>query len=506
VTRRYLAFDFGAESGRAIVGTLHDGKLDLDILHRFPTEGISILGRRQWDVTRMYGEMLAALSLYARKYGPPLDAIGIDTWGVDFALIASDGTLLSNPTHYRDSGHQEAMQHAFSRIPREEIYQRTGIQFMPINTAWQLFSLARKNSPLLRVADKMLMMGDLFGYLLTGRAVCEYTNASTTQLLDCHTGMWDDELIRRLGLPRSIFPEIVQPGTTLGPLLPEIVQKTGIAPDTPVIAPATHDTGSAVVAVPALAKTVRSTGFSLGQRTDIRLPLNITDVPTQMNSGDWAYLSSGTWSLLGAEIPQPIVNDRSLALNFTNEGGFGGTIRLLKNIIGLWILQECRRTWQHDTGSEITYKSLMQEAAQAKPFVAIIDVDDPRLLAPANMCDTVQTLVREAGYNATLTRAQMVRIALESLALRYRRGIQELDSLTGRTTSVLHIIGGGCQNKLLCQMTADACAIPVLTGSVEATALGNILVQAIATGAIDSWSNGRKIVAGSFPTIRYDPA
>ncbi|MGI8907977.1 MAG: rhamnulokinase [Candidatus Sumerlaeaceae bacterium] len=493
-TRRYIAFDFGAESGRAIVGTIANGKLDLDVLHRFSTEGLVMQGRRQWDVTRMYAEMLTGLTAAARKYGPHFDGVGVDTWGVDFGLLASDGTLLANPTHYRDKAHASTMDELFAAghheskagsdpvsgaigaISRNDVYKRTGIQFLPFNTAWQLVSLVQRNSPLLECADKLLLMGDVFGYLLSGCTACEYTNASTTQLLNPNTRTWDDELVSHLGIPRHLLQPIIQPGSVLGALLPEIAAHTGIAPGTPVISPATHDTGSAVVAVPAAADT-----------------------------SDWAYLSSGTWSLMGAELGAPIVNEQSLALNYTSEGGYGGTIRFLKNIIGLWILQECRRCWQRELNTELPYAQLMEDAAAAQPFGAIINVDDPRLLAPENMCDIVQTLANESGYPDPLSRPQMTRCVLESLALRYRRTLHELDSLTGRTTRTLHVIGGGSQNTLLCQMTADACGISVLAGPAEATAIGNIAVQAIATGAVDSLAAARQLIAKSFSLTRYEP-
>lgn len=474
---RFLAFDLGAESGRGVVGSLQNGRLELEVLGRFPTEGITMLGRRQWDVTRMYGEMLQCLREYVRRFGPELDGIAVDTWGVDFGLLAADGTLLANPTHYRDTGHANAMQEAFEYVSREDIYRSSGIQLMPINSVFQLMHQVRSGSPLLGVADRLLLMGDLFGYLLSGRAVCEYTNASTTQLLDPRTREWNLPLIQKLDLPRHVFTELVRPGTILGKLLPEVCAATGMSLEVPVIAPATHDTGSAVAAVP---------------------------VDTA-SSAPWAYLSSGTWSLLGAEVPEPVITDRSMALNFTNEGGVEGTIRLLKNIIGLWVVQECRRRWESVDGQKLDYGSLTAEAAQSPAFAAVVDVDDPRLLAPADMPATLQELAREQGFEAPQSRGAILRCALESLALRYRRTLHELDSLTGQSTGVLHVIGGGCQNELLCQMTADACGIPVMAGPVEATAAGNVLLQALATGAVNSLADGRRIIAESFPARRYEP-
>ncbi len=472
--RRFLAFDLGAESGRAVLGTLEDGRIALEVIHRFRTEGVVMLGTRQWDLARIYEEMCAGLAICARDYTARLDGIGVDTWGVDFGLIAADGSVLGNPVHYRDKRNEGMQDAAFAKMPREEIYRRTGIQFLPFNTCYQLLSLVENDSPFLKAADSMLMMGDLLGYLLSGRRACEYTNASTTQLLDPAARDWDDELIAQLGLPRTLLPEIVPPGTVLGPILPELAAQTGIDPSTPIIAPATHDTGSAVAAVPV--------------------------------SGDapWAYLSSGTWSLLGAEIDAPCVNEASLRYEFTNEGGVDHTIRFLKNIFGLWLVQECRRAWERD-GESLNYEAMAAEAAAATPFAAIFDVDDPRLLAPEDMPETICTLSREAGCTPPATRGAIIRAALESLALKYRRTLHALDEVLGRKSEVLHIIGGGVQNRLLCQMTADACGVPVVAGPIEATALGNIGVQAIAAGAVSSLAEMREVIADSVSPVHYTP-
>lgn len=474
-TRRFLAFDFGAESGRAILGTLSEGRLELEELHRFATQGITVLGRRQWDITRMYAEMLTSLTRCARRHGPRLDGIAIDTWGVDYGLVARDGTILGNPTHYRDSAHQNVMEETLRAVPAEEVYAATGIQFMPFNTAWQLRSRVLAEDAALACAESFLMMADLFAYMLTGRRTCEYTNASTTQLLDARTRTWDNALIARLGIPRHIFPEPTQPGAVIGTLLPEVAAATGLAAETPVFAPATHDTGSAVAAV-----------------------------PVEEGSGAWAYLSSGTWSLLGAELPEPFITEESRRLNFTNEGGVAGTIRFLKNIIGLWIVQECRRAWVRE-GDETDYATLTAEAEAATPFVTVIDVDDPRLLAPDDMPAMIRTLARESGQPEPGTRGAMIRCVLESLALRYRRALREMDGALGRTTTRIHVIGGGVQNTLLTRMTASACGIPVLAGPVEATAVGNLIIQALGAGALPSLPQARRVVADSFPVVRYEP-
>lgn len=471
---KFLAFDLGAESGRGMLATLEGGRLALEEVHRFPTQGIVVLGTRQWDVTRIYGEMLEAMRRVARAHGPWLDGIGVDTWGVDFGLVAADGQILGNPVHYRDRRNDGAMEAAFETVPAEEIYAATGIQFMPFNTAYQLFAMERAGSPLLRVADSLLMMPDLFHYMLCGRRACEYTDASTTQLLNVRERTWDDGLIARLGLPRRLFLSLVEPGTVLGTLLEDVAAETGLSPNVPVIAPATHDTASAVVAAPAV------------------------------EGGEWAYLSSGTWSLLGVELPEPVVNGETRRLNFTNEGGVNGTIRFLKNIIGLWIVQECRRAWEAD-GEALSYADLMAEAEAAGPARAIVDVDDRRLLAPDDMPEMLRTLARETGQPVPETRGELTRCALESLAAHYGNTLREMDVVLGRKTERLHVIGGGSRNTLLCRLTANACGIPALAGPAEATAIGNALVQAMGAGALTSLEEARAVVARSFEVVRYEP-
>lgn len=475
----YLAFDLGAESGRAVLGRLRktdgEGRLELEEIHRFPTEGITILGTRQWDVTRIHAEMLEALKKVAALEDAHLDGIGVDTWGVDFGLVTRDGALLGNPVHYRDRRTDGMMERTFEEVPREDIYRATGIQFMQLNTLYQLKSLVLAESPLLDVADSLLMMNDLFTYMLCGRRVCEYTNASTTQLLDPFTRTWHDELIGRLGLPRRLLLEPTPPGTVLGNLLPEVAAETGMPENTPVIASAGHDTACAVAAV-----------------------------PCTEGAEDWAYLSSGTWSIVGAELDAPHISDQSLESSFTNEGGVNGKIRFLKNIFGLWLVQECRRVWARE-GEDLDYAQLTAEAEAAQPFQALVDVDDPSLLAPDDMPEAIRALSRRAGGREPATRGAVVRCALESLALAYRKTLRDLDRILGRTTRRLHVIGGGVQNRLLCQMTADACGVPVVAGPVEATALGNILVQALSTGALDSLAEGREMVARSMEIEAYSP-
>ncbi len=473
---RFLAFDLGAESGRAVLGVLDGGRLTLHEIHRFRTEGLFMLGVRQWDIARIYEEMIYGLDRCVREYGPDLDGIAVDTWGVDFGLVASDGTVLANPRHYRDKANEGMQERAFSVVPRADIYKATGIQFLPFNTLYQLLNYKENNSPLLAVADTLLLMGDLFAYLLSGRKACEYTNASTSQMLNPHTRLWDKTLIEKLGLPHNLLLDPVSPGTVLGPIRGDIAEQTGVNPNVPIIATASHDTASAVAAVPVA------------------------------DAGDeWAYLSSGTWSLLGAELTAPHISDGSLREDFTNEGGVAGRIRFLKNIFGLWLVQECRRSWEHEDGKSLDYGALTAEAAASTPFNGCIDLDDERLIAPDDMPALIQTLCREAGVPVPETRGAILRCALESLALKYRVTLRKLDTLLGRTTRCLHIIGGGVQNKLLNQMTADACGIPVITGPIEATALGNIGVQAMAVGALSSLEELRKTISRSVTPENYTP-
>jgi rhamnulokinase len=475
-THRFLAFDLGAESGRAVLGTLQGGRLSLEVVHRFRTEGLTILGVRQWDLARIYEEICQGLRQCVRLHGPDLDGIAVDTWGVDFGLVASDGTVLANPRHYRDKANDGMQEYAFAKVPRPELYAATGIQFLPFNSVYQLLGYARRQSPLLDSAESLLLMGDLFGYLLSGVRSCEYTNASTTQMLDPYTRTWNRELLDKLGIPKRLLLNPVMPGTVLGPILPELAEETGVNPDVPVIATASHDTASAVAAVPAAS-----------------------------DGEAWAYLSSGTWSLLGAELDGPHVSDASLAEDFTNEGGVDGTIRFLKNIFGLWLVQECRRSWEKADGSSLDYGELTAQAEAAAPFVSFINLDDSRLMAPDNMPALIQTMCKEAGYPVPESRGALIRCALESLAVKYRTTLRKLDGLLGRETRVLHIIGGGVQNKLLCQMTADACGIPVIAGPVEATALGNIGVQAMAVGALSGLEDFRAVIRESEQPERYEP-
>jgi rhamnulokinase len=470
-TTKILAFDLGAESGRGLVGAFDGQRLGLDVVHRFPNGAVQTLDTLHWDVLRLYGEMVFGLRKAAAEHGE-LASVGVDTWGVDFALLGRGGTLLGNPRHYRDPHTEDVMDAAFAVVPREEVFRQTGIQFMRFNTLYQLLALKRDRSPLLDTAETLLFIPDLFHYWLTGIKVNEYTDASTSQMIDPHRRVWAADLVRRFGLPEKILGSLVQPGTVLGPLRHTVAALAGVAP-IPVIAPATHDTAAAVAAVPA--------------------------------RGDaWAYISSGTWSLMGVETTAPLTGPATLNVNFTNEGGVGGTTRLLKNVAGLWLVQECRRAWER-AGKSYDYAELMRLAEAAPPFASLVNPDDASFMLPPSMPAALADFCRKTGQPAPQEPGLVVRCALESLALRYRWVLERLEELVGKRLDTIHVVGGGSQNTLLCQLTADACDRPVLAGPVEATALGNVLTQAIGLGLLRSLADGREVIRRSFDVRTYEP-
>jgi rhamnulokinase len=468
---KLLAFDLGAESGRGVLSLLEGKKLHLEVINRFPNGPVRTLDSLHWDVLRLYEDMLQTLRLCAAGYGN-LDGLGVDTWGVDFALLGRGGTLLGNPRHYRDPHTEGVLERAFARVPREEIFRRTGIQFMRFNTLFQLLALQEARSPLLDMAETLLFMPDLFHYYFTGIKVNEYTDASTSQMLDPATRGWAYDLVGAFGLPTQILGTIVAPGTVLGPLRASVAAQTGINP-APVIAPASHDTAAAIAAVPA-------------------------------SSESWAYISSGTWSLMGVELPAPLVTEQALAANYTNEGGVGGTIRFLKNIMGLWLVQECRRAWER-AGQSYGYDELTRLAEAAPPFVSVVDPDDAAFLLPPNMPAALAAFCRRTGQPVPEGPGATVRCALEGLALCYRYVLERLEQLTGRRLDVIHVVGGGSRNALLNQLTADACNRPVLAGPVEATAVGNVLVQALGLGVLHSLAEAREVVRHSFEVRTFTP-
>lgn len=477
-TQDLLAFDLGAESGRALLGRFDGNRLTLSAIHRFPNHPVRLPDALHWDVLGLWAEIKQGIALARQRSGANLSSIGLDTWGVDFGLLDHTGALVGNPYHYRDSRTDGMMEAAFARVPRVEIFAQTGIQFMPINTLYQLVAMVQNRAPALEIAQTFLTIPDLFNYWLTGRKVCEFSNATTTQCYNPLARTWALPLLSRLGIPTHIFPEIVQPGTVLGDLRPGLAAEVGLAGVVPVIAPACHDTGSAVAAVPAT-----------GQ--------------------DFAWISSGTWSIVGTEVPEAVVNEQSLAFNFTNEGGVNNTFRLSKNVAGLWIVQECRRAWARQ-GEEQSYAELTALAAQAAPFQVLIDPDDLLFLKPSEPGDEMPQRVRSrcgaTGQPVPESKGALLRCVLESLALKYRWVLEKLETIMGRRLAPIHLMGGGTQNELLCQFTADATGRQVVAGPVEATAIGNLVVQAMALGLVGSLQEGRELIRRSFDVTVYEPA
>ncbi len=466
--RHYLAFDLGAESGRAMLGTLADGRLAVQELHRFANTPVRVFSALYWDTLRLWHEIRQGLALAGRDR--ELAGVGIDTWGVDYALLGSDGALVDNPRHYRDARTNGMMEKLFETVPRAEVFAQTGVQFMQLNTLYQLYSMKLANSPALASARTLLFMPDLFNYWMTGVARCELTIASTSQFYNPCTRQWAWPMLERLGLPAEILPEIVMPGTALGPLEPGLWNGNGPAPV--VYATACHDTASAVAAAPGRGE-------------------------------DWCYISSGTWSLMGVELDQPVVNTKTLALNFTNEMGVGGKTRLLKNIAGLWLLQECRRAWS-EAGTEYGYPELARMAAAARPFAAVINPD--AFLEPGDMPGRIAAHCRATGQQPPATPGEYARTILESLALRYRQVLESLEALLGRKLSTIHIVGGGSRNAVLNQFVADATGRTVVAGPGEATAIGNVLVQAMGSGDIAGLDEAREVLRRSFPVETFAPS
>jgi rhamnulokinase len=477
-TQNFLAFDFGAESGRALLGHFDGDRLTLTDVHRFANTPVRLPTGLHWNVLQLWQEIKQGITLAGKTLGHAPTSIGIDTWGVDFGLLDRKGVLVGLPYHYRDSRNDGMIEAACQVVPRAEIFGQTGIQFMQLNSLYQLLAMARQGSPALAIAHTFLTIPDLFNYWLTGQKVCEFSNATTTQCYNPLTNRWATSLVEQLGIPSHIFPTIVEPGTVLGDLSPALVADIGLSSPVPVIAPASHDTGSAVAAVPAA-------------------------------NQNFAWISSGTWSIVGAEVPNAVVNEQTLAFNLTNEGGVNHTYRLCKNVAGLWLVQECRRTWARQ-GEEYSYAQLTEMAAQAAPFHAVIDPDHASFLKPSepgdDMPSRIQARCQATGQPVPTSKGAILRCALESLALKYRWVLEKLETILGHPLAPVHIVGGGTQNRLLCQLTADATGHQVVAGPVEATAIGNLIVQAIALGHLRSLAEGRELIRRSFEVVTYEPA
>lgn len=464
--KKVLAFDFGASSGRAMLGAFDGEKITIEEVHRFSNDPVILHKTMYWDILRLMHEIKQGL---IKAKGHNFESIGIDTWGVDFGLLDKKGYLLENPVHYRDTRTQGMLETSFEKIAKERFYEITGNQFMEINTVFQLLSLVKERPELLERVDKILLMPDLLNYLLTGNKVTEYSIASTTQLLDAKNRVWSDEVLEKLGIPKDILTEIVKTGTRVGTLSEEITNELEIH-NSEVIAVAGHDTQSAMVAVPA-------------------------------KEEDFIFLSCGTWSLLGTELDDPIINEKSKAYNITNEGGYGDKVSFLKNIIGLWLIQESRRQWIRE-GKEYSFAELEKEAANAKPLKCFIDPDAPEFVAPGNIPKRIQAFCQRTGQEVPQTIGEIVRCIDESLALKYRVVLEEIKDCTNKNYETIYIVGGGNQSQLLCQMTANACKCSVVAGSSEATVLGNMIIQFITRGIIKDIKTAREIISQS-DEIKY---
>lgn len=469
--RRYLALDLGAESGRAMLGELRSGQLQLHELHRFPNTPVQLPTGLYWDSLRLFHEVCEGIRI-AAKASDDLDGIAVDTWGVDFALLSAEGEVLQMPRHYRDSRTAGIAKQVFRCVPREEIFRQTGIQFMDINSLYHLFAIQRTSPDVMERVAKLLFMPDLFNYFLTGTLAAERTIASTSQFYDPTRRCFATDMLRKMGISANFFPELVEPGIALGSLLPYAAERCGLRRDTPVFTTGSHDTASAVAAVPA------------------------------STHSNWCYISSGTWSLMGIETAAPIINEQSLEANFTNEVGVEGTIRFLKNIPGLWVLQECRRAWAKQ-GEEYSYADLMERAASARSIDSIIDLD--QFVSPGNHPARIREYCRQTGQEIPEDVGAVGRVVLQSLAERYCQVLELLEKLSGRSIEVIHIVGGGSRNTLLNQLVADRTGRRVVAGPTEATAAGNALTQAIGSGDIQSLEEIRSVVRRSFEPEEFLP-
>lgn len=471
----WIAVDLGAESGRVMTGRFDGRTVNLEEQHRFANRPVGLGGRLHWNALELWREIQEGVSRAVQAEKTPPLSLGVDTWGVDFALLSPAGGLVGMPVHYRDPRTSGMLAAATSRVSKSEIFESTGIQFMEINTLYQLLALSRTEPELLSSSARLLLMPDFFHWALCGSTAVEFTNATTTQCFDPTARTWATSLLERLQIPHHMLGEVVSPGTRLGELRPELAEQLGIA-RIPVVAPPTHDTAAAVVAVPT----------------------------AHTGTARWAYLSSGTWSLMGVEVNEACLTARALKLNLTSEGGVDGTYRLLKNIMGLWLVQQCRRSFLK-RGRDLDYAELTQLAGASEPFRSLVDPDDSRFLNPSDMPEAMLTFCRETGQPLPESEGQFVRCALESLALKYRQVLGWLEETTGTPVEVIHIVGGGSGSSLLNQFTASACNRTVIAGPVEATALGNVLVQARTSGELDSLADIRQVVRNSCELQVFEP-
>lgn len=469
--RKMLAIDLGASSGRGIVGAFDGEKLSLRENHRFSNDPVNLNGRLYWDILRIFYEIKLSIQKTVLD-GDRISSIGIDTWGVDYGLLDRDGRLLSNPVHYRDLRTQNAPELVSRTVPADELYETAGIQTLNFNTIYQLAAEINESPEKLALAERMLNIPDLLNYFLTGNMANEYTILSTGALLDARTRDYAWNLLDRLGIPRRLFGKVTAPGTDMGALLPQVQGETGKT-DAHVLTVASHDTASAVIAVPT-------------------------------EEQDFLYISSGTWSLMGTELPDPLINRESRAANFTNEGGACGTIRFLKNIMGLWVIQESRRQWKRE-GKDYSFAQMETWAKESPAFRSLIDVDDPDFATPGDMPGKIRAYCRRTGQPVPETVGEVVRCIYESLALKYRSVAERMMQLMGRRAKVIHVVGGGTKDRFLSQLTADACGIPVCAGPEEATAIGNLMMQLMAAGEVANLGDARRVVAASFETKQYLP-
>ena len=470
---KMLAIDLGASSGRGIIGKFDGEKFTLAENHRFPSEPVTLAGSFNWDIMRIFHEIKTAINKCALSDDRDIKSIGIDTWGVDYGLLDKHGKLLTNPVHYRDDRTIGIQEQAFRTVPAEKLYGTTGIQFMDFNTVFQLVAELRDNPELVAAADKLLFIPDLLNYFLTGVKQTEYTIASTGAMLDAKTRDWAWDVIDAYGIPRRLLTDIKTPGTKVGKLLKSLTDELGDI-NADVINIAAHDTASAVCAVPAKGE-------------------------------DFVYISSGTWSLMGTEIPEPIINEKAFEYNFTNEGGYGHTIRFLKNIMGLWIEQESRRQWIRE-GTKYTFDELSDMAMASKPCQSLINPDDPAFVAPGNIPRRICEYCKKTGQHVPENKGEIVRAIFDSLALRYRWAVEAIDDMKGKRAPFINIVGGGVKERPLCQLCADSCNRPVYAGPVEATAIGNIAVQTIAAGELKDLSEARHVIRNSFEIQEYHPS